>query len=50
MGTVYEGAVLTVDKDDSVARYLVEDDGRICYVGNELPTQYAGWRRVELGS
>lgn len=50
MGTVYEGAVLTVDKDDSAARYLVEDDGRICYVGNELPTQYAGWRRVELGS
>lgn len=50
MGTVYEGTVLTVDKDDSVARYLVEDGGRICYVGNELPTQYAGWRRVELGS
>ena len=50
MGTVYEGTVLTVDKDDSVARYLVEDDGRICYVGNELPAQYAGWRRVELGS
>ena len=47
---MYEGTVLTVDKDDSVARYLVEDDGRICYVGNELPTQYAGWRRVELGS
>lgn len=50
MGTVYEGTVLTVDKDDSVAKYLVEDDGRICYVGNELPTQYAGWRRLELGS
>lgn len=49
MGTVYEGTVLTVDKDDSVARYLVEDGGHICYVGDELPAEYASWKRIELG-
>ncbi|MDD6785825.1 MAG: amidohydrolase family protein [Eggerthellales bacterium] len=37
---VYEGTILTVDAQDSVARYLVEDRGRIVYVGNELPQCY----------
>ena len=34
---VYEGAILTCDANDQVARYLVEDGGRILYVGDELP-------------
>ena len=31
---VYEGAILTCDANDQVARYLVEDGGRILYVGD----------------
>ena len=38
---VYEGTVLTVGARDSVVRYLVEDGGRIAYVGDELPARYA---------
>ena len=42
----YKGKVLTVDSNDTVAGYLVEDKGRIVYVGNELPEQYgSGIRR-----
>ena len=36
----YKGKVLTVDSNDTVAGFLVEDKGRIVYVGNELPEQY----------
>ena len=46
---VYEGPILTVNKGDEVARFLVEDGGRIAYVGNELPDRYADAERVELG-
>ncbi|MDO4502194.1 MAG: amidohydrolase family protein [Coriobacteriia bacterium] len=46
---VYEGSILTVDAQDSVARYLVEDGGRIVFVGDELPDQYASTDRVVLG-
>ncbi|MEW5815276.1 MAG: amidohydrolase family protein [Spirochaetota bacterium] len=38
---VYNGNVITCDGDDTVAGYLVEDKGRILYVGNELPQEYA---------
>ena len=34
---VYKGNILTVNANDDVAKYLVEDKGRIAYVGNELP-------------
>ena len=47
--TVYEGTILTVNANDEVCRYLVEDGGRIVYVGNELPELYADAQRVELG-
>ncbi len=46
---VYEGTVLTVNAADEVARYLVEDGGRIVYVGNDLPERYASAEKVELG-
>ncbi len=46
---VYEGTVLTVNATDEVARYLVEDGGRIVYVGNDLPERYASAEKVELG-
>ena len=38
---IYEGTILTVDKDDDVCRYLVVDDGRVAYVGDELPAELA---------
>lgn len=47
---VYEGTILTVDAQDSVASYLVEDQGRILYVGNELPREYCSAPRIRLGS
>ena len=45
----YKGKVLTVDSNDTVAGFLVEDKGRIVYVGNELPEQYKNVQTVELG-
>ena len=38
---VYEGAVLTCDAVNSVCGYLVEENGRIVFTGNELPEKYA---------
>ena len=46
---VYKGAILTVDSKDTVAKYLVEDGGRIIYVGKTLPKEYAGAETVDLG-
>ena len=37
---VFEGNILTVNQDNETARYLVEDGGRIVYVGNSLPDKY----------
>ena len=41
MMKVYEGNILTCDKNDSVVRYLAEQDGRIAYVGDILPEAYS---------
>lgn len=46
----YHGTILTVDKDDHVYHHLVEDKGRILYVGDELPFQYANAETIELGN
>ena len=45
---VYEGNILTVDANDSVCRYLVEDRGRIVYTGDELPEQYEKAERIRV--
>ena len=47
---VYKGSILTVDAQDSVKKYLVEDAGKIVFTGDELPEQYAGAEVVDLGS
>ena len=47
---VYKGSILTVDACDSVKKYLVEDAGRIVFVGDELPDKYAGAEVTDLGS
>ncbi|MDD6191946.1 MAG: amidohydrolase [Lachnospiraceae bacterium] len=46
---VYEGTIITCDEKNTVARYLVEDDGKILYVGDALPKTYENVQRVELG-
>ena len=45
----YHGTVLTVNAHNDVANYLVEDGGKIVFVGNELPEKYAGVPVTELG-
>ena len=46
---VYHGTILSVNARDEVFSYLVEDGGRIAFVGNELPERYASAPCVELG-
>lgn len=46
----YEGAILSVNQNDDVFRYLVEDQGRIVFVGNDLPNEYQNAKRVVLGT
>ena len=46
---VYEGTVLTCDKENKVFRYLVEEGGKIVYVGNELPEEFKNAEKTELG-
>jgi predicted amidohydrolase YtcJ len=46
---IYEGAIICCDRENHVYRYLVEDKGRILYVGNELPAAYQDALREVLG-
>ena len=46
---VYEGTILTCDKEDHIYRYLVTDCGRILYVGDTLPEKYEKAPRTLLG-
>ena len=45
----YKGAIISCDKDNHVYQYLVEDKGRIIFVGNELPAEYKGAPTEDLG-
>ena len=45
----YVGNILTVNQNDDVFKYLVEDNGKIIYVGNELLDEYKNAEMVELG-
>ena len=45
----YHGDILTVNGKDEVCSWLVEDGGKIVFVGNELPERYRGAELVELG-
>lgn len=46
---VYKGAIITCDERNTVARYLVEDGGKILYVGDGLPEKYASAKKMTLG-
>ncbi len=45
----YEGAILSVNPNNDVYRFLVEDKGKILYAGNTLPAVYGTVERVVLG-
>lgn len=44
----YVGNILSVNGNDDVFKYLVEDKGRILYVGNELPAKYKHAKKIKL--
>ena len=46
----FAGNILSVNEKNQVFRYLVEENGIIEYVGNELPERYAAAERIELGN
>ena len=45
---IYKGNILTVNKNNEVAEYLVEDKGIIQFVGNALPEEYGNVEIIEL--
>lgn len=44
----YKGSIVTVNGKDEVFSYLVEDGGKILYVGNTLPREYAAAAVTDL--
>ncbi len=44
----YIGNILTVNRNNDVVRYLVEEDGKIVYTGNSLPEKYEKAQMIEL--
>ena len=47
--TVYKGTIISADANNGIYSYLVEDNGRIVFVGDELPGEYSGAAVIELG-
>lgn len=46
---IFSGTIITCDQDNNVFNYLVEDKGRILYVGQDLPEKFTPFRQIELG-
>lgn len=46
---VFHGKIITCDANNTIAQYLVEKEGRIAFVGDNLPTQYEIIPPIELG-
>jgi predicted amidohydrolase YtcJ len=46
---IFHGSIVTCDAKDSVYSYLVEDKGKIVFVGNELPKDLLKGSIIELG-
>ena len=47
---VYNGTIISCDRENRVHKYLVEDKGRILYTGAELPAAYQGAPLEALGA
>jgi predicted amidohydrolase YtcJ len=46
---IYKGSIITCDAKNTVAAYLAESNGRIIYVGNELPAELQNQPVTDLG-
>jgi predicted amidohydrolase YtcJ len=46
---IYEGDIVTCDSQKRVCRYLVEERGKIAYVGDQLPRTYQSTEITSLG-
>jgi len=46
---VFEGTIITCDDNNTIANYLVEDKGRIVFVGDKLPAKYENSIKTNLG-
>jgi predicted amidohydrolase YtcJ len=47
---VFEGKIISLDRDNNIYHYLVEDGGRILYLGDNLPPEYKnGSSTIKLG-
>ena len=38
---IYHGKIISLDKNNTVYEYLIEDQGRIVWLGDSLPTEYS---------
>ena len=48
---VFHGKIISLDSNNHIYQYLVEDKGRIIYLGDELPPEYSnGSSVIELGN
>lgn len=46
---IYKGTIISADAKNGIYSYLVEENGKIIFVGNDLPSQYSGAEVIELG-
>jgi len=46
---IYEGNIISCDRNNSRFHYLAEDNGLIRFAGNSLPAEYAHLPRISLG-
>ena len=44
----YKGTILSVDANDGVYGYLIEDKGVILHIGNDLPSEYQNTEIIDL--
>ena len=45
---IYKGTILSINENDDVFQYLVEDKGKIVFVGNDLPEKFKGYPAIDL--
>ena len=45
---IYKGTIITCDKNNTIASYLVEDHGKVMWVGDELPIIYDIYPIIDL--
>lgn len=46
---IYKGHIITCDENNTVARYLAANNGRIVFVGDALPEELSGQPIIDLG-